>query len=92
MDSVKSTVTVLEEGDSTGVISTGGGTFQLEDTPFNMWRRGSSSSGVGGHISLGEGCTLIVRRGHTFAGQGVHFDLEGSATSRRGIFEAMEWS
>ena len=42
-----------------------------------------------GHNSLEEGCVLISRRGsylagggdHTFAGQGVHFDLEGSATS-----------
>ena len=36
MDSVKSTVTVLEEGDFTeeGVVSTGGGAFQLEDTTF----------------------------------------------------------
>ena len=34
MDSVKSTVTVLEEGDFTeeGVVSTRGGAFLLEDT------------------------------------------------------------
>ena len=34
--SVKSTVTVLEEGEFTeeGVVSTGGGVFQLEDTTF----------------------------------------------------------
>ena len=61
-------------------------------------RKGSSSSGVGCHNSLEEGRVLISRRGsylaggevrfdregdHTFAGQGVHFDLEGSATSIR---------
>ena len=36
MDSVKSTVSVLEEGDFSeeGVVSTGGGTFLLEDTRF----------------------------------------------------------
>ena len=36
MDSVKSTVSVLEEGDFSeeGVVSTGGGTFLLEDTSF----------------------------------------------------------
>ena len=45
---------------------------------------GSSSSGVGGHSSLEEGCVLISRRGSSsvwsrgsyFAGGGVHFDLE----------------
>ena len=36
VDSVKSTVSVLEEGDFSegGVVSTGGGTFLLEDTSF----------------------------------------------------------
>ena len=29
-------------------------------------RRGSSSSGVGGHTSLEEGCVLIARRGSYF--------------------------
>ena len=49
MDSVKSTVTVLEEGDFTeeggGVVSTGGGAFVLEDTSFC----------VGVHFDLEEG-------------------------------------
>ena len=48
-----------------GVVSTGGGAFQLEGCVL-ISRRGSSSSGVGGHTSLEEGCILIARRGSYF--------------------------
>ena len=58
----------------------GGVCFDLEE--------GSSSSGIGGHTSLGEGCSLIFRRG--VAGQGV--DLEGSATSTGGGTYLKQWS
>ena len=44
------------------MVSTEGGAFHLEDTYFCgggvyfVSRMGSSSSGVGGHTSLGKGC------------------------------------
>ena len=82
MDSVKSTVTVLEEGDFTaegggfdwrGCFSVGGyhflwrrGHTSLEEGCVLISRRGSSSSGVGDHTSLEEGCVLIARRGSYF--------------------------
>ena len=55
------------------MVSTGGGAFLLEDITlcgggvhFDL-EEGSSSSGVGGHTSLGEGCILIARRGSYFS-------------------------
>ena len=69
MDSVKSTVSVLEEGGGfnwRGYFSVGGYQF--------LWRRESSASGVGGHTSLGGGgggCILISRRGSSASGVGV---------------------
>ena len=49
-------------------------------------RRGSSSSGVGGHSSLEEGCVLISRRGSSSSGVGGHSSLEEGCVliSRRG--------
>ena len=84
MDSVKSIVTVLEEGDFTeeGVVSTGGVLFSwriplfVEEGCVLISRRGSSSSGVGGHSSLEEGCVLISRRGSSSSGVGGHTSLE----------------
>ena len=81
VDSVKSTVSVLEEGD----FSEEGGWFRLEGVLFSwriplfveegcvlISRRGSSSSGVArGHTSPEEGCVLISRRGSSSSGVGV---------------------
>ena len=58
----------------------------MEEGCVLISRKGSSSSGVGGHALLEEGCILIARRGHTFTGQRLHFDLEGSATSTGGAY------
>ena len=86
MDSVKSTVSVLEEGDFTEE----GGGFNWRGVLFcwripvfveecvSISRRESSASGVGGHTD--------------FAGGGVDIDLEEGVThsfaggSRRGVF------
>ena len=74
VDSVKSTVTVLEEGNFTeeGVVSTEGVLFIWRIPLFvekcvSFSRRESCSSGVGGHTLLGEGCVLTLRRGSYFA-------------------------
>ena len=56
-DSVKSTVTVLEEGDFTEE----GGWFQLEGVLFS-WRI---------PLFVEEGCVLISRRGSSSSGVGV---------------------
>ena len=68
----------------------------MEEGCVLISRRGSSSSGVGGHTSLEEGCILIARRGSTSSGVGDHillpedqggvcFDLEeGSSSSEIG--------
>ena len=49
---------------------------------------GSSSSGVGGHSSLEEGCVLISRRGSSSSGVGGHTSLEEGCIliSRRGSY------
>ena len=51
-------------------------------------RRGSSSSGVGGHSSLEEGCVLISRRGSSSSGVGGHNSLEEGCVliERRGSY------
>ena len=43
----------------------------MEEGCVLISRRGSSSSGVGGHSSLEEGCVLISRRGSSSSGVGV---------------------
>ena len=97
MDSVKSTVSVLEEGDFTeegdgfnwrGVLFCWRIPVFVEEC-VSISRRESSASGVGGHTSLGEGWILISRRGsHTLLLEdqgGVCFDLkEGSSSSEVG--------
>ena len=72
MDSVKSIVTVLEEGNFTeeggdfdwrGCFSIGGYHFLWRRGCILISRRGSSSSGEEGHTLLGEGCVLILEEG-----------------------------
>ena len=97
VDSVKSTVTVLEEGDFTeegggfnwrGCFSVGGYHYLWRRGALLISRRGSSSSGVGGHSSLEEGCVLISRRGSSSSGVGGHTSLEEGCIliARRGSY------
>ena len=78
VDSVKSTVSVLEEGD----FSEEGGGFNWRwripvfvEECISISRRESSASGVGDHTSLGEGWILISRRGSSASGVGGHTSL-----------------
>ena len=99
MDSVKSTVTVLEEGNFTeeeggsfdwrGYFSVGGYHFSVEEECVLISRRGSSLSGVGSHTLLGRGAIDLEEGSHTFTGQGVHFDLEEGVYYLPCIFVAM---
>ena len=86
MDSVKITVSILEDGDFSkegggfnwrGYFSVGGYQF-LWRSAFRS-RGGSLASGVGGSYFIG-GCILISRRGSMASGVGGHtsvdFDLE----------------
>ena len=93
VDSVKSTVTVLEEGDFSeegggfnwrGYLSVGGYHF-LWRSAFRS-RGGGHTSGGGGHTSLGEGWILISRRGSTSSGVGGGGGHTFAGGSRRGVF------
>ena len=65
-------VTVLEKGNFTEEGA--GGVLLSWRTPFFAVEKSvlTSSSGVGGHTSLEEGCILISRRGSTSSRVGNH--------------------
>ena len=76
-----------------GVVSTGGGTFLLEDTSFCGGvcfdlEEGSSASGVGGHTSLGRGAFDLEEGVYITWSRGVVWvparEGAGTQTSRGG--------